>query len=293
MSTSAVQYFTNKTNKSSNTVHFDDVTALHLSQAFNLESDLQHLLALMLSQLKVLCGVHGLHYQHSALDTQYMLGSKTHHSAEYNLEFSGIDLGTLRLLFPRRQREQEIETAEDLLSLAFTALRNAVTLAMLQNRIPLQTAAPTNTTQDESREDKSDTLILVRLDHYDSICSNDGGEWAQTLMTSVRQQIEQGLRQADGIYQIDENTIAVLLPLTTLDQAHEVALKVRVLVASLHLSAVDVTHQLTACMGISDAKHVSCAEDVMANARTALAAALMQGNNQIEIFNPSVEAVAT
>ena len=54
--------------------------------------------------------------------------------------------------------------------------------------------------------------------------------------SSVHSQIKSGLRHADGVYQIADELIAVLLPNTTMQQASEVAAKIRILVSSLHLS---------------------------------------------------------
>ena len=48
-------------------INLDDRTALHLTQAFNQETDLPSLLQLLFSQLQALSGAHGLTYGHSAL----------------------------------------------------------------------------------------------------------------------------------------------------------------------------------------------------------------------------------
>ena len=106
-------------------------------------------------------------------------------------------------------------------------------------------------------------------------------------MNSVHGQIKEGLRQADGVYQISDELIAVLLPNTSRKQATEVAEKIRVLVSSLHLSG-GVNDQLTACMGVSDAKLAATAEEVMANAKVALASAQNQGRNTIQAYDEAL-----
>ena len=268
------------------TVHFDDRTALHLTQAFNQETSLDGLLDLAKSQLMALCGAYGLTFTHQSLDLDLQKGQLARHTAEYNLEAEGQHLGTLTIYFPRHQNEHEIQTCEDLISLAFTALRNQITLMSLQ-RSPDQTQ-PSESASALSNDEKADALVLVALDGYADMKARDGDEWSQVLMSSVHTQIKEGLRQADGVYQITEELIAVLLPHTTRGQAQEVAEKIRVLVASLHLSDADTDKQLTASMGISDAKLASTAEEVMANAKTALAAAKDQGYNTIQTYDEAL-----
>ena len=269
-------------------VHFDDRTALHLTQAFNQESDIASLLALLFSQLQALCGAHGLIYVNDVLELECRLGKTAHHNAEYNLEYAGEDLGKLTIYFPRPQNEAELQTCEDLLALMFTALKNTVALTLAQ-----QNAAPALIPSDEkeelSKDEKADALILLALDGYAEMVRQASEEWAQILMTSVHTQVKEGLRQADGVYQISDELIAILLPNTSQDQAHAVAEKVRVLVASLHLTGA-TDGQLTASMGIADAKLAKTAEDVMANAKIALAAARNSGRSSIQLYDASLRA---
>ncbi len=172
--------------------------------------------------------------------------------------------------------------------MAFASLRNAVTTLELRN----QPAPLTNAEQKaiaavapRPKEQKTDALILLALDDYPTIKSRDGDEWAQILMSTVHEQVREGLRQADGVYQIGDDLIAVLLPNTTSAQAEEVARKVRALIASLHLRGDEIPQQLTACMGLADATLAVTAEDVMANARVALSHAQAKGHNEIVFYS--------
>ena len=267
-------------------VHFDDRTALHLTQAFNQESDVPSLLALLFSQLQALCGAHGLLYKNTDIELEYHLGKTAHHNAEYNLEYAGEDLGNLTIFFPRRQNEAELQTGEDLLALMFTALKNVVALTLAQQNAA-SALIPSNEAEELSKNEKADALILLALDGYGDMVNQGGEEWAQILMTSVHTQVKEGLRQADGVYQISDELIAILLPNTSQDQAQAVAEKVRILVASLHLTGA-TDGQLTASMGIADAKLAKTAEDVMANAKVALAAARDDGRSSIRLYDASL-----
>ena len=129
-----------------------------------------------------------------------------------------------------------------------------------------------------------DSLVLVSLDGFAEIQDRGGPEWAQTLVSSVQAQIADGLREADSVYQIDGELLAILLPKTSVDQAAEVTKKVRVLVAGLHLTEGINSTQLTACMGISGTKDANTAEEVFASAKEALRLAKDEGTNTIKTF---------
>ena len=264
-------------------IHFDDRTALHLTQVFNQEDSLLGLLDIMRSQLSALCHAHGLSFVNQTLSIELMSGKQALHTAEYNLQVAEENLGALTVYFPKRQTEQEIQPTEDLISLAFTALRNHVALLTAAQNKPI----PNREEEGLSQDEKADSLVLVALDGYQEIVTRDGDEWSQVLMNSVHGQIKEGLRQADGVYQISDELIAVLLPNTSRKQATEVAEKIRVLVSSLHLSG-GVNDQLTACMGVSDAKLAATAEEVMANAKVALASAQNQGRNTIQAYDEAL-----
>ena len=83
------------------------------------------------------------------------------------------------------------------------------------------------------------------------------------------------------MFQIDEGLLAVLLPRTSEPAALDVARKIRVLIAGLHLRDGRVTSQLTACMGVAGAKAAKTPEDVLDRANAALAAARNEGSNPI------------
>ena len=274
---------------SNSAVLFDDRTALHLTQAFHQEESLEELLTLAFQQLSALCHAVGLLYRHDGLQLQVEIGKIGHerHHAEYNLDINGRALGSLTLFFSRRQNDHEVQTCEDLLALMFTALNNAIRIIEIRGEERTLIAEDSTLTAEE----KSDALILVALDGYPNMRDRDGDEWIQVLMSSVHSQIKSGLRHADGVYQIADELIAVLLPNTTMQQASEVAAKIRILVSSLHLSG-STDAQLTACMGISDARLAKTAEEVMANAKSALRQAQEDGVNTICAFDERMAAAA-
>ena len=282
-----------------NLVYFDDRTALHLTQAFADEVDLEPLMELLFSQLQATSALEGIQYKYQSLGIDLNFGRRDLHTADYNLSFRDNQLGNLVLYFSRPQHEQSIQTCEELISMAFPSIRNSITLLEARNQpAPLSgaeqktIASITSITSEASiaplaKEEKTDALILLALDDYPAIKSRDGEEWAQVLMSSVHEQIKEGLRDADGVYHIGDDLIAVLLPNTTGNRADDVAKKVRTLIASLHLRGGDISQQLTACMGLADARTAGTAEEVMEHAKQALRKAQTEGANQINIYQPA------
>jgi len=276
--------------------YFDDRTALALSQAFGQEQTLEPLLALMQAQLGALCGAVGLTYVYTPANVDMRLGEQTQHDNEFKLTFGDVALGVLTLHYPGPCPAEVTATAEDVVALAFTAIRNAVTQLQLRElhrdgADKLSQAERTALSQSShgARSTKTDTLILVALDNLTQIEKDDGAEWAQVVMSSTHEQIQEGLRQADGVYHVGEDLIAILLPNTSEQQALDVAKKIRRLIASLHLRGNAIDMQLTASMGVANAQHENTtaskttltAEDIMSRARRALAQAQREGPNQI------------
>ena len=280
-------------------VYLDDRTALHLSHAFHQEQQLESLLALLFSQLRGLTSTTGLIYEHRHL-TAMQVGSKGLHKANYRLAMHEQDLGEMTLFFDHPQNEQEVQTCEDLLSLAFTALRHCVTLTLalaaqsakvsakaeVKSTVSTTPAAPEQNQNADSTTGKADSLLVLALDDFSTILKRDGDAWGQEVLQSVQTQIDHGLRASDGVYQIADNLIAALLPNTTLDQAAEVAKKIRILISSLHLHST----QITACIGISDSQFACSPEQIMANAREALSAAQQQGPSSITCYDERFRA---
>lgn len=254
--------------------------ALTLVQRIHRHLDPQALLDELWQQAAALTGATGLHYCHGGhgLDIERGHGA---HGASYTLSHEGSELGELTLRFQRRLDENVLATVEDLLALAMPALRNALAFHQACER---STAVVTSTAPDPAAEDATrgdDALVLVSLDGFDGIRADHGDTWAQTLIHSISAQIDEGLRDADSVFQIDEGLLAVLLPHTSEAAAVDVAGKIRVLIAGLHLRDGRLTSQLTACMGVAGARDAQSPEDVLERARAALVRAQREGASTI------------
>ncbi len=259
---------------------FDHTVALNLVQAFHRHLDLGALLELFFSQASAVLQVVGMRYRNPAEGVDVELGKPGRHTASYNLTYQNDTLGELIFSFDNRVTEDTLATAEDLLALVMSPVKNA----LAYRSACLARSSGDSTPEVRLKLGSEDALLLVSLDGFDQTARRDGGEWAQALVHAMQLQIRDGLREGDGVYQIDDSTLAVLLPRTPEARALEVARKIRVLIAGLHLKDGSITTQLTACIGIATTNRAGTAEDVLAHARDALGRAQAEGPSSITCY---------
>ena len=272
---------------------FDHTVALNLVQAFHRHLDLGELLSMFFSQAEAILQAAGMRYRNDDDGIDVEFGERGRHTTSYNLTYQDDDLGEIVFSFERRVTEDTLATAEDLIALAMSPIKNA--LLYRRARLAADSVVKDITSGSQTRPaavlkpGNDDALVLVGLDGITETRARDGAEWAQTLVQAMQAQIREGLREADGVFQIDDELLAVLLPRTNADAALDVAGKLRVLIAGLHLKDGSITTQLTACMGIAGTKDAKTAEEVLENARTALDEAQAEGANSIRYFQPPAD----
>jgi diguanylate cyclase (GGDEF)-like protein len=272
--------------------HLGQEQALALVQAIHHHLEPDALLGVLWNHAAAIARATGMHYRHAEHGIDVAFGEGPHR-ASYTLSHQGTELGELVFRFQHRVDETELAAAEDLLALAMPALRNALTFHQARQRAayadnvtliatpPVQARIRNKPIPGEPGTSSDDALVLVSLDGYLEILDRHGEGWAQTLIQTLHDQIREGLRDADSVFQIDEGLLAVLLPRTSESAAREVAGKIRVLIAGLHLRDGRLTSQLTACMGVAGARDARRPEDVLERAHAALARARNEGMNTI------------
>lgn len=269
--------------------HMELGQALALVQAIHRQLEPEALLGVLWTQAAALIQASGMRYRQDGhgIDIEFGEGP---HRASYTLTHQGAELGELEFRFQRRVDEAALATAEDLLALAMPAIRNALSFHDANRRAAhaanVEIMARTPRTRrkpapGEPGTSSDDALVLVSLDGYPEIRGNHGDAWAQTLIDTLAEQVREGLRDADSVFQIDEGLLAVLLPRTSEAAALDVAAKIRVLIAGLHLRDGRLSSQLTACMGVAGARDARQPEDVLDKAHGALAEAQAEGANTI------------
>lgn len=250
------------------TRRFEPSVALTMVQSFHRELEVHALLERIFSQAMTLSPATHLAYTNSESAIEFSTGEPGQHSVSYNLQLGtgGISGGEVKLTAPRRFSTGDLETLEELLRLVAPALANALIVHGLTARERARKAK-------KAKPNQEDALILVRLSGIDTVRAAHGSQVAQQLTDSLQKQLGEKLREADGIFQIDDDHLAVLLPRTTREGAQRVAGKVETLVNTLNFAEAHVREHLTATIGISSTNGANSAEAVLSDARSALSEA--------------------
>ncbi|MEM9743226.1 MAG: diguanylate cyclase [Pseudomonadota bacterium] len=276
--------------------HFTTDVAMQLVDAFYRQPSLEQLLRVLFRQLGSLVQVTGLEYGHDsraeAATVAASFGITRKHQVRYNLRWPEQDLGFVTLYFDQPAETHALETAEDLITLAAGALH----LQLRNDRptLPKQTnerASAEAKLTTNRRPARPDSLVLLEIDDFEALVEAQGPAWALAVTQSLQTLIDDTLRDADSVFQVEAGQLAVLLPATAPAGAEGVAKKICALVGTLHLTQGEVSAQLTACIGIATSRKRDSAEDVLKRARHALAAAQSEGPGGIN--NGSLRLVDT
>ena len=262
---------------------FDAEVALSLVQTFHKELDVRSLIERIYTQAAALTPACHLSYKHDSAKIDEQHGDAGLHSVSYNLQFGqdGNQGGEVKLTSRHRFSSDDLQTLEDLLTLAAPALTNALTVHALKDPSTGAVTAGGEAKKSNSSNSPEDALVLIRLSGLSAVRSGYGEEVASNLIEKLRSQLLSGLREADGVFQIDDDHLAVLLPRTSRDGAERVAAKVEVLVGTLSYAEPEVQSQLTVSIGISTTSGAASAEAVLADARSALSEAVEQDTRNI------------
>ena len=274
---------------------FNAEEALHLVQAFHRQLRVKPLLELLHCQAQTLMPLVGMQYINPSDIETFRAGERTEDFAQFRVRWhDNAVLGEMLFYFAEPQPDTVVQTAEDLVALMASPLHNAwqheQALEAVKIELPVVSEPERYNTDDlvpfgESQPpiDRTDTLLLIGLDSYPQLLQSNGIAWAQAVLQSVQQQVRNGLREADGVFQIDDGLLALLLPRTDHSAATAVAGKVSSLIASLQLASTDQEDMLTACMGIAVSRDADSAETVLERAERALEEARLKGPGKIEV----------
>ena len=258
---------------------FDPEVALSLVQSFHKELDVHALVERIYAQASALSPACHLSYRHEGMSVDVAHGEPGLHSVSYNLQFGseGDQGGEVRITSRHRFSSDDLRILEDLLTLAAPALTNALTV------LGLKKGGASGGKAAKKAQNAEDALVLLRLGGLDLVRKQYGDTVTNSLTEKLRGQLLEGLREADGVFQIDETHLAVLLPRTTRQGAERVAAKVEVLVGTLTFADPEVQSQLSVSIGISTTNGAASAEAVLADARTALSEAVEHDTRNIMI----------
>jgi two-component system, cell cycle response regulator len=141
-----------------------------------------------------------------------------------------------------------------------------------------------------------DTLacLLVDLDHFKQVNDRHGHPTGDRALKQVAGALSEGLRSSDVLARYGGEEFVLLLPGTVLQQAQEVAQRLRANVARLSVSGTDnISLQLTvsiglACLAPDTAASADVAHWLVQQADSALYLAKAAGRNQVVVAADSL-----
>lgn len=244
-----------------------------LHRRLHRSEDLQEIIGLLYRAVVRYCGASGLR-----LRTEERLVELGHrHATTTDLHLQGAISGQLRVY----ATAEHDPTLPAIMHLAEVPLQKA--LAKLARHDRLNAAERAQLRSQEPTAYARDALLLVGLDQYQELASDTGEAWAHSIMCTLHEQLRLALPEADGVFHVGDDELAVLLGNVAPSTVNAIAERARILVSSLHLCNDNGDAQLTACIGASVAGQGGTPQGVLAQARKALQRARDQGLNQISL----------
>ncbi|MEM9624107.1 MAG: GGDEF domain-containing protein [Pseudomonadota bacterium] len=282
----------------------DAETALSIARSLHTDLDLSVVLKRLYTFATALTRVAHIRYSNKGPEVSYEMGEEQEHVLTYELKLTSQEdsAGTITMSSRVPLSDHDSEIVAELLSLAANALMNAhkylssqheatgkgkpLTHKEIQKDQQLQNALAENRNESKLSQNKRkypDALVLVRIEGLDVIRNVSSQELADSIMTELKTQLNENLRQADGTHKVDEDHLAVLLPSTAPVGAERVAEKVAKLVSNLEFVDPLLRRELSVSVGISSTSGAVSAEDVLANAKVQLAKAMQESpqNNTV------------
>lgn len=189
------------------------------------------------------------------------------------------------------QQWEHFEADSQRMRLAFRALRREFSTTV-QNQDPLTEAQTRASLVSElgeqlalvKRQRQTCAIAMLDLDHFKRVNDEHGhGAGDQVLVATVGC-IKSLMRPYDRIYRYGGEEFLISMPGTSLDQAEEIANRVRLAIANqkIPLETPDHTIQISASIGLAMLEADRSVEDSLAEADKAMYAAKAKGRNCVE-----------
>ena len=139
------------------------------------------------------------------------------------------------------------------------------------------------------RYKESLSLIMLDIDHFKRINDTYGHEVGDVALRSLAEILRKNLRASDIVARWGGEEFVIILPKTTLEQAYNVAEKIRKLVA---ISTIDLPNgeklKLTVSLGVSSFSGEEDLGELIRRADIALYEAKSKGRNRTEVYRRSL-----
>jgi len=129
------------------------------------------------------------------------------------------------------------------------------------------------------------SVIMIDVDHFKNINDNYGHSAGDHVLRVISNLLLKTIREIDILARIGGEEFALILPETNIDDAHQLAERIRQKIFDEKIKYKDETLSITSSLGISSCtvKHQSL-EDMLIKADDALYIAKKKGRNQVKTF---------
>ena len=244
--------------------HLGAEPALMISRSLHSDLDLEGVVNRLHTYVIALTPVHGVRYMNKNPDVDIKVGEIEGHHLSYTPKLTSrdSDVGTIHFYAANAMAEAVQEVIEELLSIAANALLNAFEYHAALAGMPKE---PSNHT--EARRKYEDALVLARVNGLDLVRKSEGDQWAEQVLTELKNRLGTSLRDADATMSVDEDHIAILLPCTPEQGAAQVARKLDTLIKNMDFLDPFLRAELSVSVGISSTSDAKSAANVLAQAK--------------------------
>ena len=268
---------------------------LHLLSRLQTSLEMEKILQIFFDETKKELGLSSLHYSNPKLSDDIVLGRKTKHSCDYNLENAETPLGTLSFTRGRRFLEDELERLESYLSCLVCPLQNAFIyrvaiesalkdpLTGAGNRLALE-----NTLEREVnlslRHKQPLSLLIVDIDNFKQVNDNHGHATGDLVLKQVAEQLGTCYRDTDAAYRAYRyggEEFVIILNKTNQHGSHLVGERIRKSVESLNINVGGAELNITVSVGVASLLSNDTMSRLFQRADKALYRAKHQGRNRM------------
>ncbi len=131
-------------------------------------------------------------------------------------------------------------------------------------------------------------LVMVDLDHFKKVNDTYGHQQGDVVLKSTSWEIQEQLRQYDSASRFGGEEFVLLLPETSLEEAVNVAERLRQAISKIQFSGSVADLKITASLGVAAIPHkkIKTTEDLIRHADIALYQAKNNGRNRVESAPP-------
>jgi diguanylate cyclase (GGDEF)-like protein len=264
---------------------------LEVSGILQTTLEINELFALFASELARNLRFDGLHYDFPTANVDIRLGQEEIHSCSYELTVATEKLGSVRFFRSSPFNDQELITAENLLSALLYPLRNtllyqqALQTAIMdpvtgvKNRAAMDSAVKREIDL-AKRQEAPLSFILLDIDHFKRVNDQFGHLYGDQALHALAHCVEHTIRESDMLFRYGGEEFLVLLSGTCLEGAELLAERIRTAVEKLR-PKLECDIRMTVSLGVVTLKEGEDPGAVLARADNALYQAKKAGRNRV------------